>query len=40
MSGMAGCWRWHEVEAGDLLRFHAELAGASDAGVQLDCRLG
>jgi hypothetical protein len=32
--------RLGEVEAGDLLRFHAELAGASDAGVQLDCRLG
>jgi hypothetical protein len=28
-----------EVEAGALLRFHAGLAGALDAGVQLDCRL-
>jgi hypothetical protein len=27
------------TEAGDLLRFRAELAAASDAGVQLDCRL-
>ena len=32
--------RLGDLEAGDLLRFRAELAGASDAGVQLDCRLG
>ena len=31
--------RLGDVEAGDLLRFYAGLAGASDAGVQLDCRL-